>query len=338
MLQLRAQRRALKLAAAPQELRTEISRTSVAPDGVPPSPTAFRLEEERRRLQYLQQLSLEKLTDVRALALQKAELQAAAHSFLFRTRAASSAAPQSRLRATAPPFTVSPTVAPGSNVQESLLSSTESGDNNTLTYVGSFRPEEYDATGAVWPFDVKSTVTLELSCAADKTLPTADATVWAGSALGFVLTRCDRISRKQQSLVDMGGGEHVATREWSGDCSLVLHHVENPSNSMTIEIDATFRARNRRNYHKPPPFASCTSRDGGDAEVMTTRHRHQHQHQHQHQQQLRDRGDEKPSVHDETLKEPLVRSGRIIATGHKFVVWGWGGNETVTLSSTSTQR
>jgi hypothetical protein len=69
----------------------------MAADGVPPSPTAYRLEEERRRLRHLQQVSLEKLADVRALALQKAQLQEAAHAFLFPARAASSAAPQSRL-------------------------------------------------------------------------------------------------------------------------------------------------------------------------------------------------------------------------------------------------
>jgi hypothetical protein len=334
LLQLRAQRTALHTAAAAAaaaaEFRTDVSPSSVqAIAGVPPSPTAFRLQEERQRLHILQQESLEKLADVRELVRQKTELQAAARAPGVRANVPSILS-QSQLRPTAPPFAITSAVALEGCAQEPSAQSTSRvvppaaiDDPNQLTYVGSFRPEEQDASGAVWPFHIESTLTLELSRAADSTITTGMTTAVAGSMLGFLLTRRDRIRRKGRPNLVPGVGEHVTTREWSGDCSLVPHHhVDNVPDGTTIEIDATLRARHRRNYHKAP---LTSLPDGGPSEDQTRQ-----------RQQQDNEGREEP--YDETLKEPLVRGGRIIASGHKFVVWGWGGTETVTLISTGTPR
>lgn len=317
LLELRAQRHALRAEQAAADFRTYASTSSVqAADGVPPSPTAFRLQEERQRLRILQQQSVEKLAYVRALTREKAELQEAARAAGIRTNVTYPPT-QSQLRPTAPPFTISSASALdgcvlGTSAQSGAgVSSAATGDPNTLTYACSFRPEQQDATGAVWPFDIESTITLELSQGASSTI-TGTTAVDTGSTLGFVLTRRDRIRHKGPSNVAPGVGEHVTTREWSGDCSLVPHHHVDASDGMTIEIDATLRARHRRNYHKALPSSGA----GEDK----TRQRRQQQH-----------GEEEP--YNERLKEPVVRGGRITASGHRFVVWGWGGDETVTLVS-----
>lgn len=80
-----------------------------------------------------------------------------------------------------------------------------------------------------------------------------------------------------------------------------------------MEVDATLRARRRRNYHKPPQRSAA---DSTDAEGASGRQQEEQQ-------------------HDEVLAVPVVRGGRITASGTKFVVWGWGGDETVTLVATS---
>eukprot|EP01043_Picozoa_sp_COSAG02_P082586 COSAG02_NODE_20776_length_816_cov_0.900976_2_plen_135_part_01 len=69
LLELRAQRRALRADQTAVDFRTYPSTNCMQPaDGIPPSPTAFHLQEERQKLRILQQESLEKLAEVRALA------------------------------------------------------------------------------------------------------------------------------------------------------------------------------------------------------------------------------------------------------------------------------
>lgn len=318
LLQLRAQRNAL-CGGAPSQQREAVEPSASASNGIPPSPTAFRLQEERQRLQLLQQASLEKLADVKALEQQRVELQAAV---LAASRGepinAKPAPSQSKLRASARPFTTSSTPALDGKGSERPAAISKT---NSLAFVGHFRPEEQDATGAMWPFHVESTIALQLSRTVDSRIAASTAMPEPDSTLGFVLTRYDRISRKQRSNAGPGidDREHLTTREWSGDCSLVPHHhVKNGS----IEIDVTLRAHFRRNYHKVAPAGGGNSDNTAEPERGVEWQRQERSHE------------QRP--HDETLLEPLVRGGRIFEQGHKIVVWGWGGHETVTLVSTAT--
>jgi hypothetical protein len=338
LLQLQAERGAV----LPGDSHSEVGgpATTRSAGAVPPSPTSLRLYEERDRLRLLKQISEQKLAEVRALEQHKAELQAAARRAGGDTDTALSSRPQ--LRATAPTFETGADADAARQLREyPPLSSSAAATvtapavaASTLTYVSSFRPEEQDTSGAPWPYHVESSLTLVLS----DSLMTSSSSSGSGSggdaelaedSLGFVLTRRDRIQRKQgdPQLAD-AEREHVTIREWIGDCSLIpdtsgwglaagagsAAAAGGGGGGGAVEVDATLRARRRRNYHRPPQRSAADSTDAEGAGRQQ---------------------EEQEQQHDEVFAVPVVRGGRITASGTKFVVWGWGGDETVTLVAAS---
>lgn len=181
---------------------------------------------------------------------------------------------------------------------------------STLVFAAQFRPEDLvnDDT-STWPFHVDSNLRLVLA------EPDSQSSGGDQPQLAFVMTRTDRVQRKVQAdAVPGSGGEHVAVREWSGECTLQPGHAKalQPGHAKEagghgVVLHATFSARHRRNYHEKRAGEELLRDTGQDGEAA--------------------------AQYEEALDPPVVSSGMVVKSARAVVVQGWGGDETVELAA-----